>query len=84
MYVILYKEACLSTNELESSLPSVVLSLLQEFDDEFFEEIPSGLPPKRGIKHHIDLIPGAAIPNTSAYKCNPEETKEIKSKLVNF
>ena len=33
MIVLLYKEACSITNELNVSLPSVVISLLQDFDD---------------------------------------------------
>ncbi|CAL9085529.1 unnamed protein product, partial [Musa textilis] len=28
--------------------------------------------------HQIDFIPGASIPNRPAYRCNPEETKEIQ------
>ncbi|XP_031101961.1 uncharacterized protein LOC116005863 [Ipomoea triloba] len=44
----------------------------------FQKEISSGLPPMRGIEHQIDLIPGAPIPNRPAYRCNPEETKEIQ------
>ena len=28
MYVLMYKEACLATNELDKFLPSVVVSLL--------------------------------------------------------
>ena len=59
MIVLLYKEACLSTNELNSSLPSVVVSLLQDFGDVFPEEIPDGLPPIRGIEHQIDFTPKA-------------------------
>ncbi|XP_010546454.1 PREDICTED: uncharacterized protein LOC104818535 [Tarenaya hassleriana] len=35
MFVLLYKEALLNTNELTSTLPSVVLDLLQEYDDVF-------------------------------------------------
>ena len=53
------------------------VSLLQEFDDAFPKDIPSGLPPLRGIEHQIDLVPGASIPNRPAYKSNPEETKEL-------
>ena len=45
MIVLLYKEALLNTNQLEFSLPSVVVSLLQEFEDVFPEELPHGLPP---------------------------------------
>ncbi|XP_040930106.1 uncharacterized protein, partial [Gossypium hirsutum] len=55
--------------------------LLQEFRDVFPEEIPSGLPPIRGIEHQIDLVPGAAIPNRPAYRSNPEETKELQKQV---
>ena len=45
MIVLLYKEAYLDTNKLDASFPSLVVSLLQEFDDVFLEEVPHGLPP---------------------------------------
>jgi hypothetical protein len=35
IFVLLYKEACFNTNELDESLPSVVVSLLQEYEDCF-------------------------------------------------
>ncbi|XP_017639740.1 uncharacterized protein LOC108481078 [Gossypium arboreum] len=38
-----------------------------EFEDVFQEEVPSGLPPIRGIEHQIDLVPRAALPDRSAY-----------------
>jgi len=79
--VFVYKEACLSSNSLDPSLPSSVSSLLQEFEDLFPEETPSGLPPIRGIEHQIDFIPGATIPNRPAYRCNPEETKELQRQV---
>ena len=59
----MYKEAFMTTNELVGSLPSNVVSLLQEFKDVFPEEVPLGLPPIRGIEHQIDLIPSAILPN---------------------
>ena len=55
MIVLMYKEAFLNTNQLDRSLPSAVVSLLQAFDDVFPEEVPIGLPPIRGIEHQIDL-----------------------------
>ncbi|XP_040944249.1 uncharacterized protein [Gossypium hirsutum] len=52
-----------------------------EFKDVFPEDIPSGLPPIRGIEHQIDFIPGASIPNHPAYRTNPKETKELQKKV---
>ena len=57
MIVLLYKEAFLNTNELDSSLPSSIVSLLQEYDDVFPEETPHGLPPIRGMNIKSILFP---------------------------
>ena len=78
LIVLMYKEALVSTQDLAGSLPSNIVSLLQDYDDVFPEELPPGLPPIRGIEHQIDFIPGASIPNRPAYRSNPEETKEIQ------
>jgi len=80
-FVLLYKEVLLSTNDLPCSLPSVVLDLLQDFEDVFPNELPAGLPPLRGIEHQIDLVPGASLPNRPAYRTNLEETKEIQQQV---
>lgn len=81
MILFVYKEAYLSISDLDSSLPSVAISLLQEFEDVFPEEMPNGLPPVRGIEHQIDFVPGAIIPNRPAYRSNPEETKELQRQV---
>ena len=77
-FVLLYKETLLAANDLPSTLPSVVFDLLQEYEDVFPKEVPPGLPPKRGIEHQIDLVPGAPLPDRPPYRANPEETKEIQ------
>jgi hypothetical protein len=33
------------------------------------------LPPIKGIKYHIDLVPRSIIPNRQIYRSNLEETK---------
>ena len=45
------------------------------------DELPEGLPPVRGIEHQMELVPGASIPNRTAYRANPEETKEIQRQV---
>lgn len=73
----MYKDVYFSTNNLNSSLPSVVISLLQEFEDIFPNKLPHGLPHLSGIEHQIDFIHGSIKPSQPAYRANPEETKEI-------
>ena len=40
-----------TTNNLNPSMPSIFMKLLQEFDDVFPEDLPDGLPLLRGIEH---------------------------------
>ena len=56
MFELLYKEALLNINYLDSSLPSVFSSLLQEFEDVFPNESPSGLPFFRALTTKLTLV----------------------------
>jgi len=78
------KKFSLNLDETNQSIPSLVVSLLQESNDVFSEKILSGLPPIRGIEHQIDFVPGAVIPNRSAYRSNLEETKELQRQVGNL
>ena len=86
MIVLLYKEACFDTNSLDVSLPSVFVSLLQEFQDVLFpDDVPNGLPPIRGIEHQIDFIHSATISNRPAYiEVIQRRQTSSKGKLKNF
>ena len=81
MILLVFKESYLNTDETNQSLPSMAVSLLQVFDDVFPKEVPSGLPPIRGIEHQIDFVPGAVIPNRPAYRSNLEEAKELQRQV---
>ena len=81
MIRLVYKESYLNLDETNKSLPSLTVSLLQEFEDVFPEEMPNELPPIRVIEHQIDFVPGAAIPNRPAYRSNPEETNELQRQV---
>jgi len=59
----------------------VARTLIQNFCHLFLEQIPMGLPPKRDIQHHIDLIPGSILPNKPAYRMNPKDTMEIQRQV---
>uniref|UniRef100_A0A2N9IDV6 CCHC-type domain-containing protein n=1 Tax=Fagus sylvatica TaxID=28930 RepID=A0A2N9IDV6_FAGSY len=43
----------------------------KEYEDVFPNDVPSGLPPIRGIEYQIDFVSGATIPNRPAYRSNP-------------
>jgi hypothetical protein len=81
MIFLVYKESYLNLDETNQSLPSLDVSLLQEFEDVFPEEMPNELPPIRGIEHQIDFVPRDAIPNQPAYRSNPEEIKELQRQV---
>jgi len=59
----------------------LAVSLLQVYTHVFLDEIPAGLPPKRDIQHHIDIFPGAVLPNKPAYRMNPKDTGEIQRQV---
>jgi len=81
VYALVCKDALVSLHDVQHSLPPAVANILQEYADVFPSKVPPGLPPLRRIKHQIDLIPGASLPNRAPYRTNPEETKEIQRQV---
>ena len=81
MILLMYKEAYFNTNDLDHIMTSVVVSLLQDFDDVYPDDTPNGLPPLRGIEHKINLVHEASILNRLAYVRNLEEIKELQRQV---
>jgi len=71
-----------SLHECETPIAThpLAIVLLKQYTHVFPEEIPSGLPLKRSIQHHIDLIAGAILANKPTYGMNPKETWRYKGK----
>jgi len=69
------------TETAPSQTHLLATSLLEQFSYVFLEDIPYGLPPKRTIQHHINLISGAILPNKLTYRMNPKETMEIQRQV---
>jgi hypothetical protein len=58
-------------NEIVSNdYNELVQPLLKEFEDVVFDEIPLSLPFMGQIQHHVDLVPGASLPNEAAFRLN--------------
>ena len=75
------KPNVLSTSTNLYDFPVEVKTLLNECADIIMDEFPSALPPVRSISHHIDLIPGAGLPNKATYRLTPQENEEIKQQV---
>ena len=75
VYLLIAKDV---SRGVEEELHPKLKALLDEFWDVFPKELLKELPPICGIKHKIDLIPGSALPNRPAYRCNSEEAKELQ------
>ena len=51
--------------------------MLNDFADIIVDEFPNALTPMKIVSHHIDLIPGASLPNKAAYRLTPQENAEV-------
>ncbi|XP_074319087.1 uncharacterized protein LOC141656020 [Silene latifolia] len=65
----------------EHKLPADIRSLLEQYQDVFSTDLPSGLPPLRGIEHQIDLVPGSVLSNRPAYRCDPDARRELHKQI---
>jgi hypothetical protein len=75
------KPRVILTNNFVEDLPEEILELLENFVDIVVDELPHSLLPIRSISHHIDLIPGASLPNKAAYRLTTRENEEVKNKV---
>ena len=58
--------------------PRVILTSAKIDDLPEIDELPCSLPPIRSISNHIDIIPGASLPNKVAYRLTSQENEEVK------
>ena len=77
-FSIVGKPKVILTSTNLDDLSIEVKTLTDEYPDIIVYEFPNDLPPVRSISHHIDLIPGAILPNKVAYTLTPQENEKIK------
>jgi hypothetical protein len=80
-FIVVRKPKIVLTSTRMDDLPEEVQELLEEFVDIVVDELPRSLPPIRSVSHHIDLIPGASLPNKAAYILTPQENAEVKRQV---
>jgi hypothetical protein len=81
-FAVVRKPRVILTNTSVEYLPEEIQELLEKFIDIVVNEIPHSFPPIRSISHHIDLIPGAILPNKEAYRLTPRENEEVKNQVL--
>jgi hypothetical protein len=70
-FIVVRNPRIILTSTRVDDLPEEVQKLLEEFVDIVVDELHCSLPPIRSIIHHIDLIPGASLPNKAVYRLTP-------------
>jgi hypothetical protein len=80
-FIVVRKPRIVLTSTRVDDLPEEIQKLLEEFADIVVDELPRSFPPIRSISHHIDLIPGASLPNKAAYRLMPQENEEVKRQV---
>ena len=74
---VIYEEE----NQTGVKVPEAVVGLLKEFGDVMPDELPQKLPPRRGVDHSIELLPGAKAPAQAPYRMAPSELTELRRQL---
>jgi hypothetical protein len=80
-FPVVRKPKVILTSTSMDDLLEEVPELLDNFADIVVDELPNSLPPIRSINHHIDLIPGASLPNKATYRLVPRENEEVKNQV---
>ena len=65
----------------EEIIPPEIDGVLRRYGDVMPDQLPKALPPRRGIDHQIELVPGAKPPARAPYRMAPPELAELRRQL---
>ena len=65
----------------EETIPSEIKEVLNSYADIILGSLPQTLPPRRGVDHEIELLPGVKPPAKNAYQMAPPELVELRKQL---
>jgi len=71
----------LAAADVAASGDKALDDLLHEFRDVLAAELPAGLPPERGIEHHIDIVTGSRPPALPLRRYSPKEDEEMERQV---
>jgi hypothetical protein len=80
-FVVVRKPRVILTNTSIDDLPEEIHEMLKNFADTVIDDLPCLFPPIRSIRHHIDLIPRASLPNKAVYKLRSRENEDVKKQV---
>ena len=70
-FVVVRKPRVILTSTSINDLPKQIQELLENFTNIVVDNLPCSMRPIKSISHHIELIPGACLPNKVAYRLTP-------------
>jgi hypothetical protein len=80
-FIVVRKPKSFLTSRRLDDFPEEIQQLLEEFADIVVDGLHRSLPPIGSISHHINLIPGASLPNKAKYRLMPQENEEVKRQV---
>eukprot|EP00253_Pinus_taeda_P008365 PITA_08365 len=66
------------------NLPIQIQEMFENYCDIIVDDLPNELPPIKRISHHIDLIPGASLPNKATYRMTLTKNEEVRKQVQEF